>query len=656
MSELLSEIKNEEIKVVAFDFFDTIVHRKCHPEVVLYQWSRQMTPFLDYKFDSKEIYNSRKKVEKESKEHNEEVKYKDLMFNLFEHLKSKRNINVPFEDFYTRSLDVEEQIELENIYINKDILPILNLAIKNGKEIIVISDFYFEKELFVKVLENANIKRYFTNIFISSEINARKSTGSLYKSDLKELNISSSEMIMIGDNKISDYKIPKALNIESFNIPFVEKHERFNNSSVLFKELKNTMFDRNEYSKLNGYIGAIYFFLYSLDKNIRKENNRNILFCSREGQLLKYLFDLYQNKVYESNRIHSNYFCVSRKSTLSPSLRELDEESFEIVFRHKENLILNDFLKTLSFNDEERKKIYSSSQLSSGDVINKSLNNSAFHRLKDNKNFVKLYDDKRNRQRELFKEYVNGFSNNNEEVTLVDIGWSGSMQDNINSIFGGNRDIMGYYFGLLNPTVQTDKSQKRGLVFSNIYKKTPNFRLFSYNYMIYERIFVANHGPVNGYKRDVNGKVIPIVDNRKEELVLFNYVKPYQQSIVDCFSSIVDILNKSIYSEQELFHIISKLTLFQECVKYPKNWMMENNLRKDTIENFGDISGEFNKRNKDVIKKKIEKGKYLFVDYAYKIPQKMFKSNVMNIFSLTYCYLVYGINVPLLKTSNKGKI
>ena len=57
-----------------------------------------------------------------------------------------------------------------------------------------------------------------------------------------------------------------------------------------------------------------------------------VLFCSREGQLLKELFDLYQSTFYIRIRF-KHIFYVSRRSTLIPSLTNPDVEDFDIIFR-----------------------------------------------------------------------------------------------------------------------------------------------------------------------------------------------------------------------------------------------------------------------------------------------------------------------------------
>lgn len=82
-----------------------------------------------------------------------------------------------------------------------------------------------------------------------------------------------------------------------------------------------------------------------------------VLFCSREGQLLKKLFDLLQSTFLHKNKIQTYYFYVSRRSTLIPSLTNPDVEDFDIIFRQYKKISLENFLLNLNFSDEEIKQI-----------------------------------------------------------------------------------------------------------------------------------------------------------------------------------------------------------------------------------------------------------------------------------------------------------
>ena len=124
----MSVIDYKKIKtnIVAFDFFDTIVHRDCNPEIILFN------EYLFIGVDSR-IYQIRKKIETEKKSNGlEEVAYQDLLAELYNRLKnlSKSEYFPDIEDFVEFSKELEVLLEIEHIYIDNEILDIIKFHLK----------------------------------------------------------------------------------------------------------------------------------------------------------------------------------------------------------------------------------------------------------------------------------------------------------------------------------------------------------------------------------------------------------------------------------------------------------------------------------------------------------------------------------------------
>ena len=54
---MMSVIDYKKIKtnIVAFDFFDTIVHRDCNPEIILFKWAKEVSCYLRFSISSSVI-------------------------------------------------------------------------------------------------------------------------------------------------------------------------------------------------------------------------------------------------------------------------------------------------------------------------------------------------------------------------------------------------------------------------------------------------------------------------------------------------------------------------------------------------------------------------------------------------------------------------
>ena len=94
---------------------------------------------------------------------------------------SKSEYFPDIEDFVEFSKELEVLLEIEHIYIDNEILDIIKFHYENGKKLYVISDFYADSKLIGKILEHLGIKHYFEDIIVSSEYNARKSSGRLFE-------------------------------------------------------------------------------------------------------------------------------------------------------------------------------------------------------------------------------------------------------------------------------------------------------------------------------------------------------------------------------------------------------------------------------------------------------------------------------------------
>ena len=95
-------------KVYAYDFFDTIVHRTCHSETVLFLWAKRLSKYLQFFISPSELYDIRKRKESQAKKELqiEELQYNDLIslvYNNIDGIESK----ISKDDFIDKSYEIE---------------------------------------------------------------------------------------------------------------------------------------------------------------------------------------------------------------------------------------------------------------------------------------------------------------------------------------------------------------------------------------------------------------------------------------------------------------------------------------------------------------------------------------------------------------------
>ena len=142
-----------------------------------------------------------------------------------------------------------------------------------------------------------------------------------------------------------------------------------------------------------------------------------------------------------------------------------------------------------------------------------------------------------------------------EGLNIVDVGWKGSMQDNLFRILSSSIKISGYYIGLLDGgmSLNTPLMKKKGVLFSYLPEDAQFFSVYNNNRALFEMMFGASHGSAEGYYRsrgEVNfrdngrlygkyGDVYVAVAEASEESDLFSStIQPLQKGLYHAFSRV----------------------------------------------------------------------------------------------------------------------
>ena len=558
-------MKRKQTKYVLLDIFDTIVSRKVQPEYVKKIWSNNIVKMFKLDITAVELYELRNKIEIKlgsealNSGHDCEIRYKDIIKEIYDNV----TCNDSFDEFLETCTKEEIDIESNVLYVNDDVLDLIKEYKNNKKKLYCVSDMYLSKNMIIELLKKLDIDNYFEDVFVSSEYLCNKRSGLLYDIVLKEIKARPEECLMIGDSKEKDYDMPKAKGMEGILLDRNDKYEYYdnfishNNPEIVANELRKLR-TYNNYN-FNNMIFSLYNFIDKLYFKLKKEKYDEVFFLAREGEFLKKLFDYYVCNSY-NEKIKSHYLYVSRKSTYLPSLKKIEEEDFLFLLNQYSYVTIREFIKSLNFSDEDIKLIEDDlKDLYDFDTkIGWFMDSKQFKKIKDSKVFRKIYEKNRSNQNELFKKYINQFTKS-KRIMIVDIGWNGSIQDNIQNILGKEYEVSGCYFGLcLRNRQYTGK--KTGLVFSNDPSESKEYRLYFENRTLYEMMCGASHGSANKYTINKNGKVETLLFSKKEEEDMFkNIVQPAQVEMFDIFERITRSLCNKYYDNTIIEKIFNEI-------------------------------------------------------------------------------------------------
>ncbi|PRN00884.1 HAD-IA family hydrolase [Aliarcobacter cryaerophilus] len=507
--EYINHLKNEDIKIISFDIFDTLFFRKCRtPENIFLQMGKNnliKELFIDAENFKKFRINCEKEVYKNSK--NEEVLLKDI-YNIFPITQKQKQ----------KLLALELKIEQKNLFINKHIYRWIKLAKNFGKKIILTSDMYLSlKEIRKVALNKFEDISIIDNFYISSEIGLRKSTGKLFEYILNKNNINANEMVHIGDNISSDINIANAIGISTIYYNYdknfqvvLENEKTYLKESFLEKDylrflsyLTNPY--KNEEEKFFYEIGSCFFgpilweFSIWLNQIAQQQSIKQLNFLMREGFTFEKVFKLLFHDI-KATRVD-----ISRESTnfLTLNLNDLGELNFNKFKKFK----VKDFYETyfLQIDDEKIKRVQNQEfkNIEFKEYIINDINN-RINEVKENISF----------QRKLLKEYFKTLGIDKNSI-FIDFGGGATVINRINnSFFKNNSSKFDILFFIHNEGVKNSIPNRIFSFFpfnektiSSIEKirRTPDFfeiLLNGYNYSTSKYELIKNK--VNSVKKEVS--------------------------------------------------------------------------------------------------------------------------------------------------------
>ncbi|MFZ7262313.1 HAD-IA family hydrolase [Avibacterium avium] len=635
---------NEKVKVIFTDFFDTIVSRSCHPEEIKLFWSAEIIDYYNINCSTTTLYKLRNKCEQEICDINlslngeSELQYSDMIILLYQAICDKFGFKNNLNDFIQKCIEIELRIEKNKQFVNKDVIKFLVKMKKLNKPIFIISDFYLGKDFIYNLLKHHKLESLINDIYVSSDYIKTKRSSNLYKYVISDLNLNTENILMIGDNIHSDKDIPESLGINAIHIPRdMSRYDNSwkNNNQNSFKVAIDDLLRKKKFP-FNWSVIGYYLFIKKLQQECDINNIHKINFLAREGQFLKNLFDLYLKHTQKFSNIQTVYFYASRRCTYLPSLYELNIDAFDQLLNQYPSISLENLLASIGL-EKNIKKYYQEDPTINfyGKHLNLKLSED-FKKLLKIESFVSDFYSESSTQRSLLRDYTISNLNTDGKLYLVDVGWKGSIQDNINR--ATNITTVGYYMGLLNNAYISMNNIKYGLLYRAFGRKTTK-SCFNEFRTLFEVLSSADHGSVIRYTSKANN--VDLDYNQEEEKIYLEYIKPLQKYIEILFIEILKIENIYALSYKEKMKILS--SIYEKKCLLPTSDEIKLFYEMEFYENFGLLE-----HNKLSYKKNI-KEKIIFLKNLIKKPRdtisrsfwKPLMFNEYNLGILSYIYFLY---------------
>lgn len=549
--------------IISFDIWDTIIKRKCHPEEIKLYIAKYIT--LKYECKLKEEYKDIYKIlikrddiesqlYKEDIENGNDGEYK--IIDVFKRLQDEI-FKEKIEDISKELLKEEINQEKRTIYINPDILPIFD-KYKNLK-MYCISDFYMDENSLMDLLEYLKLPVKIEKVFSSADYLLNKKTGRLYKKMEEEIGITQKEHIHVGDNEYSDIEVAKKMGIETIKIQksssnFIPEPGRkieIDTSSIKLKSDKE--YDRLFNEGIN-IAPLLYFFVYSIVEYSIKNNIPKVYYFTREGETFIKIHEIIkENNPFGVEIPDCEILEVSRMGTFSASLNEFSIMQLLRLWSQYRKQSMKTLFKTLAIDIEPFKKYFSKYDINISEDIYEPWFDVRIHQLCVDEEFLTKINLKLKEKREELLNYFKhkGITNDETPLFIVDIGWRGTIQDNLAHIFT-NKKIDGYYLTLYDYYNLQPKNTSK---ISYIDDKNVRDNEVGSMITLLEWIYNPGTGSVIEYK---DGKPIRKV-KEDEKNVVEKYIKPLQDGMLEASKLINEYMKYHSYDLKELKQYVYKL-------------------------------------------------------------------------------------------------
>lgn len=584
-----NEININSIDVIAFDVFDTVLFRKVSPIHVHRIWANEIIKKYSLKISAEQLVKRKFAMARVAKIYNlvrgkdKEYTYRQMINLLYRYLQIKEKK----ETFYRECLQLEIEIEKSVCFVSGGAKELVESAQKE-KRVICISDFYLPAIAVQEILNSKGI--HVEKIYVSCDFLLQKRSGRIYARVTKDMKISSENVLMIGDNRKSDCENAIQNGMKAIWNDNRVQHEQYrifedklNDARKEYLEYMKSDVIKKRTEAFSNVAFLMYIFINRLYQKLHEDGCEHVLFMSREGEFFKRLFDLYQDKfILKREQICTHYFYVSRRATILPSIHEISKKSFKEIYKNYPQMSIYDFLKNLGL--EKNKELLSeiSKVYELMEVVSDFANSREYDFILNNEMFQRVCLEEAKQQRQFFIKYLDdmNISYRNKGLYLVDVGYSGTSQNNIEAIYERGISVHGYY--MISYAKENSNYSKKGIIYDILSGEKKD--VLTYNSAVIEMLCLASHGSVEGYKLE-RGECVPVFNYNEQEKKCFdNVISKLQNTIADEFEKIAHLVDKAYLDENYYYKDFRKQ--YKRFIYNPTVKEMEEYLTIPFVDNF----------------------------------------------------------------------
>ena len=606
-------------KLRTIDVWDTLLRRDCHPECIklataqhlFLGWTDQIKPEFR---EGWALYKARLEAEHTLAEH-AKTSGKDDEYEITNVLTqwAKTVFFGPIPvDLPVRLAEFELSVEIARSYADPDISHFLSSH--EAEKTLFLSDFYMNAEMLGRLLAAKGLDTLVAEGLSSCDVGLNKRSGQIFR-HLHSLHaVSPDQHVHIGDNEWSDVSSPRALGVnalhylpESAHTARLAREHLFSSRDALFDHLRR---DGSALARDAGKglpvkqaaalcLGAeaaplfIGFALWIAEQTILQKLDR-LYFFTREGEFFHKVFCALFPQGRLSGHVlpPADILAVSRLSTFAPSMKDASIQELSRIWSLFKVQSVSGLFTTLGLDIGKFSELLDTLGLKETDVIRDPENSPVLRQLFETPAFVEAVKNALASQASLLKSYLRQSGvNAGERFGIVDIGWRGTIQDNI-SVLVPDAHFHGMYLGL-RPVINAQPGNATKAAFGPDENTSSEPSALFTNFAAMELLCNSPYGSVVGYTLE-DGRTAPQRQvDQGENTAYCEFSGPFQEGVLLASQHWQSYLERYVVSSNELHKMA--LHVWDTLRRTPDEGLVDVYLRTPQHDIFG--YGEIFKRS-----------------------------------------------------------
>lgn len=620
-------------RVTTLDVWDTLIRRHCHPDEVKLAAARFLSlrygQTLGSEFRSAvAIFQERRRAEiaignrNRSEGHDDEYGLLEVWRTAVSRMVASEeaaSVEPIAEAAAKFELDFEQQVTYPDPSIRAF------LANQGVSEAHILSDFYVSRDELLALVRRKQPELSLVGGMVSCDERVTKRSGRLYRRFQRAQKIEASQHLHIGDNLESD--VASAEKAGVFALHYQDEAEEQKRGELaqqfearmkgdysaywakLGEEAKRSAAQDSRYGDPRFQFGAevaplfVLYVLFGLEE-AAKAGVKRIYYFTREGEILAKVHHALAKASPQQRLPAAEVLEVSRLATFGASIENLSLKELSRFWTMYPRHSLKTLLTSLGLDPAEFAELIWGASIDPEQVFVEPWRDARFLKLIEDPAFRTKVEQGLSRNRGDLLAYFaeRGITHETKRAVVVEIGWRGTIQDNLARVFPSVQ-WQGVYLALFRYlNSQPENASKSAFLFNDNLGDTGE--RFLRPQAPVEMLFNSPTGSVVGYKREGERSVAVRKSAHGEDRVFHAFTGMVQEGVLASVPGIVRFMEQRALGPLELRRQVRKLA--QELLTHPPRQFAQAYFDLEHNETFG--VGGFVRREGQLAKDLVKTG------------------------------------------------